>query len=138
MTRILWKALRKVSEYPFKQNRCVLKNMTVLLYKYFFNNSLTLLRPTFFSIYNLLFLRTPNIGKVRVKDGPKTNYFPYFMSSYTNRIAVFNDFFLFICSQPRDKQNRACDFFLLKYFLNNQLLTVFVQNTLSKLVELLL
>ena len=46
-------------------------------------------------------------------------------------------FFSLICSQPRDKQNRARDFFPFKYFLNDQLLTVFIQNTLSKVVELL-
>ena len=60
------------------------------------------------------------------------------MSSCTNRIEVFNNFFSLICSQPRDKQNRARDFLLFKYFLNNLLLTVFVQNTLSKLVVELL
>ena len=46
------------------------------------------------------------------------------MSSSTNRITVFNNFFSLICSQPRDKQNRARDFFPFGYFLNNQLLTV--------------
>ena len=127
----------KVSEYPFKPNKNVLKNMTVLLYTYFYNISLNVLRPTFFNIYNLPFLRSPNIGKIRVKVGPKTNYFSYFMSSCTNRIEVFNNFFSLICSQPRDKQNRARNFLLFKYFLNNLLLTVFMQNTLSKLVELL-
>ena len=127
----------KASEYPFKQNKNVLKNMTVLLYTYFYNISLNVLRPTFFNIYNLPFLRSPNIGKIRVKVGPKTNYFSYFMSSCTNRIAVFNNFFSLICSQPRDKQNRARDFLLFKYFLNNLLLTVSMQNTLSKLVKLL-
>ena len=124
----------KVSEYPFKQNKNVLKNMTVLLYTYFYNISLNALRPTFFNIYNL---HSPNIGKIRVKVGPKTNYFSYFMSSCTDRIVVFNNFFSLIFSQPRDKQNRARDFLLFKYFLNNLLLTVFMQNTLSKLVELL-
>ena len=127
----------KVSEYPFKQNRSMLKNMTVLLYTYSFNISLNAQRPTFFGICNLPFLRSPNIGKIRVKVGPKTNYFFYFMSSCTDRIVVFNNFFSLIFSQPRDKQNRARDFLLFKYFLNNLLLTVFMQNTLSKLVELL-
>ena len=49
------------------------------------------------------------------------------------------NFFSLICSQPRDKQNCARDFFfsLLKYFLNNLLLNVFLQNTLSKLNALL-
>ena len=65
----------KVSEYPLKQNKNVLKNMTVLLYTYFYNISLNVLRPTFFNIYNLPFLHTLNIGKIRVKVGPKTNYF---------------------------------------------------------------
>ena len=110
----------------------MLKNMAVLLYIYFFNISLNILRPIFFNIYNLPFLRSPNIGKIKVKIGPKTNYFSYFMSSCTNRIEVFNNFFSLTCSQPRDKQNRARDFFPFRYFLNNQLLTVFMQNTLSQ------
>ena len=100
--------------------------MTVLLYTYFYNISLNALRPTFFNIYNL---HSPNIGKIRVKVGPKTNYFSYFMSSCTNRIEVFNNFFSLICSQPRGKQNRARDFLVFKYFLNNLLLTVFIQTS---------
>ena len=59
--------------------------------------------------------------------GQKLTTFSYFMSSCTNRIEVFNDFFSLICSQPRDKQNRARDFFLFKYFLNNLLLTVLME-----------
>ena len=127
----------KVPEYPFKQNKNMLNNMEVLLCTYIYNATLNLLRPTFFNIYNLPFSCSPNIGKIRVKVGPKTNYFSYILSSCTKRIAVFNNFFSLICSQPRDKQNRARDFLLSKYFLNNLLLTVFMQNTLSKLVELL-
>ena len=129
--------LIKVSEYPFKQNRSILKNMTVLLYTYFFNISSNVPKRTFFNICILPFLCCPNIGKIRVKVGPKTNYFSYFMSSCTDRIVVFNNFFSLIFSQPRDKQNRARDFLLFKYFLNNLLLTVFMQMTLSKLVEVL-
>ena len=121
----------KVSEYPFKQNKIMLTNLAVLLCTYFYNISLNLLRPTFFNIYSLPFLISPNIGKIKVKVGPKTNYFSYFMSSCTNRIEVFNNFFSLICNQPRDKQNCARDFFPFRYFLNNQLLTVFMQNTLS-------
>ena len=93
--------------------------------------SLNVLRPTFFNICNLPFSHFPSIRKVTVKVGPNTNYFSYFMSSCTDRIVVFNIFF----SQSRDKQNRARDF-LFKYFLSN-LLTIFMLNTLSKLVELL-
>ena len=128
--------LFKVSEYPFKQSKNVLKNMTLLLHKYFYNISLNVLRPTFFNIYNLPFLRSPSV-KLGSKLGQKLTTFSNFMSSCTNRIEVFNIFFSLICSQPRDKQNRARDFLLFKYFLNNLLLTVFMQNTLSKLVELL-
>ena len=115
----------------------MLKNMSVLLYSYFYSISLNVLKSTFFCIYNLPFLRSPNIGTIRVKVGPKTNYFSYFLSSCTNRIAIFNNFFSLICSQPRSKQNRARDFLLFKYFLNDLLLTVFMQNKLSKPVELL-
>ena len=79
--------------------------------------------------------------QISVESGSKLDQnlttFSYFMSSCTNRIKVFNNFFSLICSQPRDKQNCARDFFPFKYFLNDQLLTVFMQNTLSKLVELL-
>ena len=127
----------KVSEYPFKENKNTLKNIQVLLYTHFYNISLNVLSPNFFNICNLPISNFPNIKKIRVKVGPKTNYFSYFMSSCTDRIVVFNNFFSLIFSQPRDKQNRARDFLLFKYFLNNLLLTVFMQNTLSKLVELL-
>ena len=103
----------------------MLTNMIVLLYTYFCYISLNVLRPTFFNIYDLPFLLYPNIGKIRVKVGPKTNYFSYIPSSCTNRIAVVNIFFSLICSQPRDKQNPAHDFLLSKYFLNILLLTVY-------------
>ena len=83
----------KVSEYPFKQNKNMLKNITVLLYTYFYNISLNVLRPTFFSICNLPFLHSPNIGKIRVKVGPKTNYFSHILSSCTNRLQFSIIFF---------------------------------------------
>ena len=110
--------------------------MKVLLYTGFYNVSLNALRPTFFNIYNLPFSCSLNIGEIRINFGPKTNYFSYFISSCTNRIAVFYDFFSLICSQPRDKQNRARNFLLSNYLLNNLLFTVFMQSTPSKLVEL--
>ena len=125
-----------VSEYPFKQYKDMFKNMKVLLYTHFYNISLNVIVPIFSSMYNFPFSCFPNNGKVRVKFGTTTNYFSYFMSSCTNRIAVFYNFFLLICSQPRDKQNHARNFLLFKYFLNHLLLTFFMQNTLSKLVEL--
>ena len=72
-----------------------------------------------------------------VKVESKTNYFSFILSSCTNRIAVFNNFFHWYETNQKDKQNRDRDFCLSKYFLNNLLLTVFMQSMLSKLVELL-
>ena len=128
----------KASEYPFKQNKNALKNLTVLLYTSFYNISLNVLRPNFFNRYNLPFLPSHKINQ-KSKVGAKTNYFWYFRSSYTIRIMFFNkkhetnktD------EQPRDEQNCVRHFLLLKYFLNNLLLPVFMQNMLSKLVALL-
>ena len=122
----------KISKYPLKEKRNTLKNIQVLLYTHFYNISLNLLRQNFFNIRNLPISNFPNIKKIRVKIGPKTNYFSYFMSSCTNRIVVFNNFFSLIFSQQRVKQNYVRDFLLF-----NLLLTVFMQNTLSQLVELL-
>ena len=115
----------------------MLKNMKVLLYTYFYNISLNVLRTNFFNMYSLRFSLFTNTGRISVKFGPKTNYFSYLMSSCTNRIAVFYYFFSLTCSQSRDKQNCDRYFLLFKYFLNNLLLTVFMQKTLSKLVKLL-
>ena len=107
--------LFKVSEYPFKQNRSVLKNMTVLLHTHFYNTSLNVPGPIFFNVYNLPILRSPNIRKIKVNNvGPPTNCFSYFMSPCTNRIAVFNKNFFTNMWPPREKQNRARDFFLSK------------------------
>ena len=136
-TLLKWYFILKVSEYPFKQNKYTSKNIKVLWYTHFHNIYLNVLRPTFCNISNLPFSYFPNTRKFRVKVRPKTNYFSYFMSSCTDRIAVFNKFFSLIFSQPIDKQNRARDFLLFKCFLNNLLLTIFMQNTISKLVEFL-
>ena len=85
------------------------KNMTVLLHTYFYNISL---RLTFFNIYNLPFLRSPNIGKIRFKVGQKTNYFSYILSSRTNRIAVLNNFsHWYVAKQETDKTVPAILFF---------------------------
>ena len=111
----------KVSEYPIKENKNTFKNKQVLLYTHFYNISLNVLRPNFLNICNLPISHFPNIRKIRVKVEPKTNYFSYFMNSCTDSIVVFNNFFSLIFSQPRDKQNRARDFLLFKYFLNNLL-----------------
>ena len=65
---------KKNSAYPSKQNENTLKNMKVPSYTFFYSISLNLLRLTFFSIYNLPFSHSPNIGNIRVKFGPKTTF----------------------------------------------------------------
>ena len=127
----------KVSEYPFKESRNTLKIIQVLLYTHFYNISLNVLKPNFFDIRNLSISHSPNIRKIRVKVGPKSNYFSYLMSSCTKTIVIFNNFSSLIFSEASVKQNLARDFLLFKYFLNNLLLTVFMQITISNLVELL-
>ena len=104
----------KVSEYPFKENKNSLNIMQVLLYTHFYNISLNVTRPNFLNICNLPISHFPNIRKIRVKVGPKTNYFSYFMSSCMVKILVFNIFFLLIFSLPREKQNRDRNFLLFK------------------------
>ena len=100
-----------VSEYPFKQNKCILKNMKVLLYTCFYNISLNILRPNFFNMYNLPFSRFQISGKLGSNLGQKLTYFSYLMGSCTNRIAVFCNFFSLVCSEPRDKTVPAIFFF---------------------------
>ena len=99
----------------------------MLLYTHFYNISLNVLRPNFLNICHLPISHFPNIRKIRVKVWPKTNYFSYVMSSCTDRIVVFNFFFWLIFIESRNKENRARDFLLFKYFFNNLVLTVFMQ-----------
>ena len=114
----------------------MLKNMKILLYTYFYDISLNAIKPNFFNAYNLTFSCSPNLGKSKSKLAQKLAIFFYFMSSCINRIAVFNNLFALIFSQQRDKQNCVHNFLLFKYFLN-MLLTIFMENALSKLVKLL-
>ena len=53
---------------------------------------------------------------------------------------MFNIYKMYVVSSSEkgwNGQNYACNFLLFKYFLNNLLLTVFMQNMLSKLAKLL-
>ena len=123
----------KVSEYTFKQNKDMLKNTKVLLHTYFYNISLNVLRPTFFGIYNLPFSRSTNIKKLESTLG---HTFPTFWVTAPTEMQFSIYFFhWYVASQRTNKTAR--DFLLFKYFLNNLFSTVFMQNTLSKLVELL-
>ena len=101
----------KVSEYPFNHNKNMLKNMTVLLYTYFYNISLNALRPTFFNIYNLPFWRSSNIGKIRVKVGPKTT-FPIFWAPAPTELQFSIIFFhWYVANQETNKTVPAIFFF---------------------------
>ena len=88
--------------------------MTVLLYTYFYNISLNALRPTFFNIYNLPFLCSPNIGKIRVKVGPKTNYFFLLYELLHQQNWSFQWFFFhwYVANQETNKTVSAIFFFL--------------------------
>ena len=102
----------KVSEYPFKENKNALKTMQMLLYTHFYNIFLNVLRPNFLNIFNLTISHFQNIRKIRAKVGPKTNYFSYFVSPSTDRIAVFNIFFhLYLANQETNKTVPAIFFF---------------------------
>ena len=100
----------KVSEYPFMLNENMIKNKKVLSQIYFYNISLNVLRPIFFKIYCLPFSRTPNIRKIKVKAGLKTNYFSYFMSFCINRIAVFNNLLALIRGQTTGQKKTCTQF----------------------------
>ena len=98
--------------------------MAVLLYTYFYNISLNVLRLTFFNIYNLPFYALKISLKFRSKLGQKPITFPIFWAPAPTELQ-FSIFFSLICSKPRDRQNLVRDFLLSKYFLNNLHLTVF-------------
>ena len=111
----------KVSRYPFKENKNTLKIMQVL----FYNISLNWLRQNFLNICNLPISHFPNIRKIRVKVGPKNNYFSCFMSSCTDRIVVFNNFFhLYLANQETSKTVPVIfffsDIFLIIYFFHSK------------------
>ena len=59
----------KVSEYSLKQNENMSIYIKVLLLTYFYYKILNVLRLTFFNLYDLPFLRFPNIGKMKVQVG---------------------------------------------------------------------
>ena len=107
---------RQVSEYPFKKNRSMLKNMTVVLYTCFFNVYLNVPKP--FNIYNVPFLHSANIGKIKVKVGSKANYFFYFMSPCTNRIAVFNNCFSLIYINQETNKTGTSIFFISNWMID--------------------
>ena len=77
------------SQSTFWSKIKIVKSMKVLLYTYFYNISLNVLKPTFFNIYNLPFAVFSNIAW--------NELFSYFMRSWNNTIAVFNIFSL-VCS----------------------------------------
>ena len=83
------------SYYKFPANFPFLQNKNTLMFSllYTLNVLLKCTKTNLFNRCNLPFSPFPNIKKIRVKVGPKTNYISYFMSSSTDRIVVFNNFF---------------------------------------------
>ena len=103
----------------------MLKSIKALLYTKFYI-SLNVLRSTVFNIYKLPFLCSPSIRKIRVKVRQKNNYF------FCYFFAVIS-----LLQYAANKKSNKTMYLLFKYFLNNLLFTVFMQNMLSNLVELL-
>ena len=101
----------KFSQYPFKQNKNMLKIKKVLLHTYSYNISLNVLRPTFFHIYNLPFSLSRNIEKSKVKVGPKSNYFSFFMSSWIRVPKVPFRFFNKLKNEIQNSILRFCFYF---------------------------
>ena len=97
--------------YPFKQNRSMLKSMTAIIH-IFFIISLNVLRPTFFNICNLPFLRSPNIGKIRVKVGLKTIFPTLWAPARTELQFSIIIFHLNVANQETNKTVPAIFFFL--------------------------
>ena len=82
--------------------------MKVLLYAYFYNTSLNELGPTYFSIYNLLFSHFPEYWENKGQS---------FMSSCTNRFAVFIYLFGLTCiANPGIIETAPTIFFFLNIF----------------------
>ena len=73
--------------------------------------------------------------KLGSKLGQKLTTFSNLWASAPTELQ-FSIIFFTDMYQPTDKQNGSRDFFIFNYFLNNLLLSVSMQNTLSKLVEL--
>ena len=108
--------LFKVSEYPFKQNRGMLKNMTVLLYTYSFNVSLNVIRITFFNICNLPFLSSPNIGKIGSKLGQKLTTFPTLWAPAPTELQFSIIFFHWYVANQETNKTVPAIFSLLNIF----------------------
>ena len=105
----------QVSESPFKQNRSMWKNMTVLLYTCFYNMYLNVLKPFSFNKYITYLFYTLQIS---VKVGSKPNYFFYFMSTCINRIAVFNNSFSLICINQETNKTVTSIFFISNWIID--------------------
>ena len=59
----------------------------------FYNISLNVQQPTFFNMYNLPFLHSPNIGEIRVKVGPKTHLLFLYYELLHQQNCGFQEFF---------------------------------------------
>ena len=137
MSLLMWCNLIKVSEYSFKQNRSILKNMTVLLYTYFLISPQMYQDEPFLIYVICLFYAVQILVKLGSKLCQKLTTFPtlWALAPTELQFSVIL-FYWYIANQETNKA--AWNFFRLKYFLNNQLLIIFMETALSKLAKLLL
>ena len=106
----------KVSEYPFKKNRNMLKNMTMLLYTIFFNISLNVLKPTFFDICNLPFYALHISVKLGLKLGQKLTTFPTLWAPAPTELQFSVIFFHWYIANQETNKTVPAIFFLLNIF----------------------
>ena len=117
----------KVSEYPFKQNRSMLKIMIVLLYTYFlkyifkifihiFLISLNVLRRTFSNIYNLTFYALQILVKLGLKLGQKLTTFPTLWAPAPTELRFLMFCFHWYVANQETNNTVPTIFFLLNMF----------------------
>ena len=106
----------KVAEYPLKQNRNMLKNMTMLLYTIFFNISLNVLKPTFFDICNLPFYALQISVKLGSKLGQKLTTFSTLWAHSPTELQFSVIFFHWYIANQETNKTVPAIFFLLNIF----------------------
>ena len=128
----------KVSEYPLKRYRSMLKKTWLCYYIHILSLSLNVLRPTFLIYVICLFYALQISAKLGSKLGQKLTTFPTLWAPAPTELHFSIFFFHWYVAYQETNKTVPAIFFPCEYFLNNHILTVYMENTLSKLVELLL
>ena len=106
--------LLKGKEYPSKENKNALKIMQVLLYTYFYNISLNILRANFLNICSLPVSHFPNI---RVKVRPKTIFSTLWAPAPTELEFLITFCHLYLANQETNKTVPAIFFFSNSFWI---------------------